>query len=212
MKNVIQNLKPYEGKIFIPERKWEFNWGIDPVNAKVVYALGIELNPSVIVETGTFEGQGTYVLSNIANKSYNSPKIYTIDYDGDPTTVLEKNRWENLKNIRNTNLENIKTDFPNVTVKYIEGDSRTMIPSIFNAHGEKHWDLFYQDSMHFYDGIMTEWNLMYPYSRVGSVVIFDDSKLNGVKEFIKWFKTTQTDWEYVNFQEGHGQFIAQRIK
>lgn len=68
--------------------------------------------------------------------------------------------------------------------------------------------MFYQDSMHFIEGIQAEWNLVEPYIQQNSIVIFDDLKLKGVQAFKKWFiKKYNKQYTYKDVNIGHKQFI-----
>ena len=50
-------------------------------------------------------------MAQAANKNNNNCIIYTIDYDGDPSSERPMEDWLLLKNIRNNNLEKIKNEF-----------------------------------------------------------------------------------------------------
>ena len=67
-----------------------------------------------------------------------------------------------------------------VEIHFLNGDSRSMLPSVFPA-GLEYWDFFFQDSMHFMSGILAEWEIMKPFARPGSVVVFDDVCLDWKK-------------------------------
>ena len=54
--------------------------------------------------------------------------------------------------------------------------------------GETKCDLFYQDSMHYFEGIQQEWKLVEPYLFQNSITIFDDLALKGVRLFKFWFE------------------------
>mgnify|MGYP000710307368 CR=1 FL=1 len=195
-----------------PKSKWIHNWGIDASNAKFLDAYIKELKPEVIVETGTFEGQGTYVMAQAANANNNGCKIYTIDYNGDPTSDFEMDKWLALKKIRDGNLQKIKDNFKNVTVQYVEGDSREVLQTLFINNNINKVDLFYQDSMHFLDGIISEWNLVEKYIHVGGRIIFDDLWLKGVRQFRDWFKQKyRNKYEYKEENYGHKQLVVKRL-
>lgn len=201
--------------IEIPNSGWIHKWGVDEHGARLLLNLVINRKPEVIIETGTFEGQGTYVLAQAAHLNNNGCKIYTIDYDGDPTSnSISKDEWLALKKVRDTNLDKIKTEFPNCEVIFLDGDSRQMLPKIFDPSGEykeTKCDLFYQDSMHFYEGIRDEWKLVEPYTTSGSVIIFDDLQLKGVRAFRDWFVATyKNNYEIAEKQEGHRQLLARK--
>jgi hypothetical protein len=197
--------------VFFPKSKWINNWGIEQSNANFLDKFVTKNKPKIILETGTFEGQATYVMAQAADKNNNGCVIYTIDYNGDPTTDLELEKWLLLEKIRNQNLSKIKENFPNVQVKFIEGDSRVVLKELFSNNNIKKVDLFYQDSMHFKEGIESEWNLVKNYILKDCHVIFDDLCLKGVKKFRDWFKTKyKKEFEYSEENYGHKQFIVKK--
>jgi len=202
--------------IELPRHEWIHKWGIDEYGARMLYGLVIDKKPEVIIETGTFEGQGTYVLAQAAHINNNNCRIYTIDYDGDPTSdSISKEEWLSLKKVRDTNLNKIKTEFSNCEIIFLDGDSRQMIPKIFDPIGkyrETKCDLFYQDSMHFIEGIKDEWELVEPNIIKNSVIIFDDLQLKGVKTFRDWFVKNYNDkYDILEKLEGHEQLIVCKI-
>ena len=148
-------------------------------------------------------------MAKAANDNNNNCIIYTIDYDGDPTLKLEKEKWLLLKNLRNKNLNKIREECKNVTVKFVEGDSRNVLKSLFKDNNIEKVDLFYQDSMHFPDGINAEWELVEPHIKKNSITIFDDLKLQGVHKFKNIFiKKYGNKYNYKNINDGHKQSIC----
>ena len=91
------------------------------------------------------------------------------------------------KKIREENLNKIKDNFGNVKVNFIDGDSRIVLKEL--VKNVKKFDLFYQDSMHFFEGIKAEWQIVESNIELNGMVIFDDLKLKGVKAFRDWFKS-----------------------
>ena len=194
-----------------PQSKWTYNWGIDKHNAESLYKHIIDTKPKIILETGTFEAQATYVMAKACNDNNNNAVIYTIDYDGDPTSNLDKSEWLKLKDIRNSNLQNINNEFKNVEINFIEGDSREVLKDLFINKNITNIDLFYQDSMHFIEGIQSEWNLVEQYIHMNSYIIFDDLQLKGVQAFRKWFiKQYNKQYEYTIIESGHKQFMVKK--
>ena len=205
-------INPYElENITFPNNKWIHKWGIDQLNANFIYEVIRQHKPKILIETGTFEAQGTYVIAKAMNENNNNAILYTIDYDGDPTSNFDDNVWKELKKIRDNNLNLIKQNFPNCKVIFLNGDSREMLSTIFSEYKETQIDFFYQDSMHFKDGIIQEYNLVKEYLYKDSITIFDDASLKGVKEFMSWFKEKESKNYYCYFLDtGHKQFIIQK--
>jgi len=171
------------------------------------------MKPGTIIETGTFEGHGTFAMAAAASENNNGAVIYTIDYDGDPVQdekgTVSEHEWSELSRIRQENIERISREFKNCQVIFIEGDSRLVLPQV--VAGIETWDFWYQDSMHFAEGIREEWDIMCPYASKGAIVIFDDIwKRN---KFSRWFsKEYKKQWLYVPRRAyGHKQCLAQRL-
>ena len=73
-------------------------------------------------------------------------------------------------------------------------------------------DLFYQDSMHFKDGIIAEWNLVEKNIIKNSKIIFDDLQLKGVQQFRDWFQNKYKSlYSYKVINDGHKQFIVNKL-
>lgn len=213
----------------LPQRKWEYDWGSHSINLVMLYNAIRIFKPKILVETGTFEGQGTYVMARAAHENNNDAHIITIDYGGDPdpTFKLPKEKWTELERIRQQNLSLISDRFPKVEVSFWKGDTRDILPAIFPEKYNS-WDFFYQDSMHFFEGIMAEWTVMEKYSSKGAIVVFDDiqfiigfkkvlhlRKLLSQREFCSWFvwhEVINGGWIYKSINKGHGQFWAQKVK
>ena len=59
-------------ELIIPPGKWIHQWGVGVKNSKVLYNLILKTKPEVIIETGTFEGQGTTVIAQAAHENNNN--------------------------------------------------------------------------------------------------------------------------------------------
>ena len=55
-----------------PKSEWIHNWGIDIKNAVFVDNFIKSKKPKIIIETGTFEAQATYVMAQAANTNNNN--------------------------------------------------------------------------------------------------------------------------------------------
>lgn len=206
----------------VPAGRWKHAWSTHELSAKRLYNAIRWRRPEIIVETGTFEGLGTWVMAKAAQENGNGAKIFTIDYDGDPeASSISRQDWEDLRRIRAENLAAIREKFPGVEVAFLNGDSRQILPGLFPGTLD-HWDFFFQDSMHFFSGILEEWNLLKSYARSGSVVVFDDVCLDWRKALSYLFhkndfclrfvfrEAWRNGWTYRSTGEGRGQFWAQK--
>lgn len=205
-----------EVEITIPPMRWKRQWGINMVNAKIMYNALVLLKPSVIIETGTFEGHGCAVMAQALASVGKECTIHTIDYDGDPFTIESESEWKKLRSIREENLDLLCNRYPNVYIQFHDGDSRQVLPKLV-SDGVK-WDFFFQDSMHFYEGIKCEWDILKNAANEGAVAVFDDISLspkifsqNGRLFCEKFIKSHDvTCWDYVSTTIGHHQFWVQK--
>ena len=196
--------------------QWKYKWGIHPINAQMMYNALIIHKPSSIVETGTFEGHGVYVMAKALSDTNTPCTIHTIDYDGDPLTAEDAAAWKELREIRNSNLERIHSLFPLVTINFYDGDSREVLPALIQKGLT--WDFFFQDSMHFLDGITKEWEIMESAANPNAIVVFDDISLSDnlkhpdapvfCNQFINSIYGQK--WCYKSTDIGHRQFWAQK--
>jgi len=168
-----------EQSLDLPIPKWKNNWSIDPKNASMIYNCIKIRKPKIIIETGTFEAHGTYVMAKAAHENNNDATIITIDYDGDPTTELEFGDWINLREIRDRNIKHIQDNFFNCNIEFINGDSREVLKKVFPERISC-WDFFYHDSMHYKEGILAEWLSVRQYIRKGSIAVFDDISIKKI--------------------------------
>jgi cephalosporin hydroxylase len=199
------------------KNRWQYDWASNSTNASIMYAAIQLIKPKIIIETGTFEGHGVFVMAKALSDINEAATIHTIDYDGDPVTNLDSDSWNILKEIRTENLSIIRQRFKNVKIIFHDGDSRDILPMIINDYNIK-WDFFYQDSMHFYEGIKAEWECVRYSANSNAIAVFDDISIHQTdweqdgylfcKEFINSKQTE--NWDYINTDVGHHQFWIQR--
>ena len=210
-------VKRIKNKIKLFEKKWIYDWSINEDNASIMFEAIKLIKPTIVIETGTFEGHGTLLIASAINELNKKATIYTIDYPNDPLTKLDKKKWLDLDKIRKNNLNKIRNKFDDIKIVYLEGDSRIVLPKLLFESQIK-WDLFFQDSMHFYEGILSEWNAIKSYANSRAIAIFDDISLskkefeqNGIK-FCQWFSSSKDalKWNYLSTEIGHHQFWVQR--
>ena len=205
----------------LPPSRWKHAWSSHRLSAIRLHNAILWRQPQIIVETGTFEGLGTFAMAKAAQENANQARIFTIDYDGDPDLSIPKQDWLDLRKIRDENLDLARSKFPKVEIQFLNGDSRDVLPSLFPARSG-HWDFFFQDSMHFMAGILSEWEIMKPHARPGSVVVFDDVCLDWRKiprhlvkqdDFCGYFlfkEARKNGWICKSTAEGRAQFWAQK--
>lgn len=212
----------FSRKLDLPPSRWKHAWSTHEKSAqRLANAIRI-FQPRVIVETGTFEGLGTYTLAQAAAANGNGARIFTVDYDGDPEeSSIPLEDWLELRKFREENLQLARDRFPEVEITFLNGDSRQMLPTIVPSQIPA-WDFFFQDSMHFTSGILDEWRIMRPYAKPGSVAVFDDVCLDwkqlprhllGHRQFCLHFVLTEAwknGWRYRSTAEGRSQFWTQK--
>ena len=208
-------------RLNLPTSRWKYPWSTHELSAKRLYNAIRWRQPKIIVETGTFEGLGTLTMAMAAQANDNAARILTIDYDGDPDVTVPMEDWVQLRRFRDENLDLARTTFPGVEICFLNGDSREVLPSVFPAQLD-HWDFFFQDSMHFMSGILAEWEIMKPFARANSVVVFDDVCLDWKKmpahilkhnDFCGHFLLQEgwrNGWICKSTAEGRAQFWAQK--
>jgi len=124
----------------VPPSRWRESWSTHELSAKRIFNAMRIFRPRCILETGTFEGLGTWVMAKAL--AANGGEIITIDYDGDPEVAMPESDWKELDRIRAENLETARKDFPGVTIEFIKGDSRKVLPGLFPARWDR-WDFFF---------------------------------------------------------------------
>jgi Methyltransferase domain len=208
-------------RLELPPSRWKYAWSTHELSAKRLYNAIRWRRPEIIVETGTFEGLGTFTMAIAAQENGNAARIFTIDYDGDPDVTIPMEDWLQLRKFRDENLDLARAACPKIEICFLNGDSREVLPSIFPARLD-HWDFFFQDSMHFMSGILAEWEIMKPFARPGSVVVFDDVCLDWKKmpahilkqnHFCGHFLINEgwkNGWICKSTAEGRAQFWAQK--
>jgi predicted O-methyltransferase YrrM len=208
-------------RLDLPPSRWKHAWSTHELSAKRLHNAIRWRQPVTIIETGTFEGLGTFAMAKAAHENANQAKIFTIDYDGDPDTAIPMDDWLQLRALREENLDLARARFPDVEIHFLNGDSRMILPSLFPDQLE-HWDFFFQDSMHFFAGILAEWQIMKPFAKDGSVVVFDDICFDGKKILRHLLKKDDFCWHFLlneawrngwhckSTAEGRAQFWAQK--
>ncbi len=204
-----------------PPSRWKHEWSTHPKSAlRLANAIRI-FQPRTLVETGTFEGLGTYSMARAAHANGNSARVFTIDYDGDPDVSIPAEDWSELRGFRDENLERARRDFPSVDITFLNGDSREILPKLL-ADRVRDWDFFFQDSMHFTSGILEEWKIMRPRAASKAIAVFDDvcldwkklpSHLAGQTDFCLRFALGDGllgGWAYRSTAEGRAQFWTRK--
>lgn len=123
---------------------------VHPHTGLLLFALGLNLRPKAIIETGTFYGYSTLYLARIC-ETWKEGKVYTIDTND---TLIE---------------EEVRR---NPYIECINGDSKEVLPRLLPELGEV--------QMAFIDSwkriAWSEFRLIDPYLAEGGVVVFHDTQ------------------------------------
>lgn len=202
-----------ESALNYPKAKHSLGWSTRKIHLDFLHNLILTLKPKIIVETGTFEGHGTYAIAAAAHINNNGARIFTHDYDGDPVQdeagAVSDESWLELRALREDNIRHIQKTFGQCEVSYIEGDSRKTLPDTLKQFSQ--WNFWYQDSMHFAEGIQSEWDIMVDASADEAFVVFDDigKKNQFSRDFVK---TYSKQWAYTDRRDfDHKQCLAKKL-
>lgn len=180
---------------------WERGWSSPPETLSILHHGLLELQPATVIETGTLAGHGTMAMATALQAIGKPANIYTFDYDGDPVQdakgEIGEEEWRELASIRMQNLERIREFCPLVTIEFVDGDSRKTLPATLERSGN--WDFWFQDSMHYKEGIYQEWSILKGHINPGAVIAFDnvDHRHAFGRHFIRNVVTEQ--WAYQTY-------------
>jgi predicted O-methyltransferase YrrM len=149
-----------------------------------------------------------------------------LKYDDDNKVIPERVPWEEFKAGKGT-ADQIKSwgswgwvmsardkrlleDYGDVNLEFIQGFSFDVLPDLLKKVGT--WDFCFQDTLHGINEIKTEWVLLKPTSKVGSIIVFDDINRNYNRGWADWFHANEFDWETRWSEFGHEPLWAERIR
>jgi len=150
LKNVIMRL--ISGRLY-----WPSVWptSIDPESGAVIYSLVRLLKPEAAIEIGTFKGYTTICIAQ-ALEDNKKGKLYTIDPIEQEITKIA---------IKKSGLKR--------RINYIIDYSTEVIPKLNLSR----LDFVFIDGDHSYESCLADFNVVKPYLRSGSTVVFHDSIL-----------------------------------
>ena len=215
-----------------PGTPWD-SWHYQPKGmAMIVTAIKL-LQPTMVIETGTFMGYGTVemakAMSSYADSGFSflsPPVLWTIDagvpVDGADGSLfnlvpvdLAIPEWKDWPKVISKREENLAKTFPGLQIKYLEGIAWDVLPPLLEK--ERPWDFIFQDSCHHPAQVQKEWEYFRDYSHLGSVVVFDDQSDNGEGDFTNWFRNNEQDWIFKHIITGDlapgiGRLWVERIR
>ena len=207
-------------------------WNHDNANMDVIAQAFSILKPQVVIELGTFEAFGTIKMAAALNRIKQQSTIYTFDAGTNPYNTLGevygvpnevelvkwdgpidlkfRDSWRSWGDVMKARDERLAKKYENVTVEYIEGITFDTLPGALKDIGK--WDFCFQDTVHHYDFIIKEWKLLKPYSKVGSIIVFDDMNRPHNTAWVDIFRAKEPDWITRHSEIGHQPLWAERIK
>lgn len=183
---------------------WERGWRSPPETLSLMHNAVRALAPSTVIETGTLAAHSTMAFATALQEIGRPARIFTHDYDGDPVSGdIPMEEWRGLAEIRHGNLKLIQEHCPLVEIEFIDGDSRKTLPETVLKSGE--WDFWFQDSMHYKEGIYQEWNILKDRMKPGAAIAFDnvDHRHPFARDFIRNVMTS--DWSYQTYISGRNR-------
>ena len=114
--------------------------------------------------------------------------------------------WPDVNKARE---ERVNQKYKYVAIRYIEGLTKHTLPESLIEFGI--WDFCFQDSVHDLNSIIEEWEILKPYSKVGSLIVFDD--IVRTHPFRDWFFDNESpDWVHRHTSIGRQQLWAERVR
>lgn len=159
---------------------------------------------------------------NSLGESYGVPKVVENGKEVCSTVPWEEFRtqkrgtpdqqagWGSWQEVIKARKRRVSQGYGEVKVTYLEGYSYDVLPLLLRRILV--WDFCFQDTLHHPKDIMKEWVLLKPYSRLGSVIVFDDMNRNYNRGWADWFIENEPDWETRWAEVGHEPLWAERMR
>ncbi len=188
---------------------------------RIIKGLKI-LKPEKVIDMGTFEALSTIKMAEAISSYTSTGRLWTFDSDeplekenikGIITSKIIKNwqeddEWKEWKNVVAERQKNLDKIFDGCKIIYIDGLISETLPPLLKEIG--HWDFCFHDSSHTTPEMRGEFGLLEPFSKIGSVIAFDDVPNDG-QDFYAWFKSNRSNaWDFRHSGKGHGQLWAEK--
>ena len=155
---------------------FEFTTNWFELNGRQVWdSLLPQLNPSKVLEIGSYEGESTCYLINYLSKKENT-ELYCIDnWIG---AIEQINRNIDMKEVENRFDNNVKkamTDKPN-KIKFIKlkGNSDFYLSKLLTENKSKYFDFIYVDGSHQAQDVLFDALMAFKLLRKNGIIAFDD--------------------------------------
>jgi len=208
-------------------------WNHDDSDMDLMLQAFEILRPKVVIELGTFEAFGTMKMADCLEAIGQKAKLYTFDAGIKPYNTLGptygtkedeelvewdrnfpekwmRDGWHSWGQVMKARKERLAKPYSNVKVEYIEGITFDTLPKAMKKIGE--WDFCFQDTVHYPDLIMKEWELLEPFSKVGSIIVFDNMARPHNTAWVDVFKKLEPNWETRHKIGGCEPLWAERIE
>ncbi len=179
---------------------------------------GLEIcKPVNCIELGTFEGIGLVTIANTLKRILPSSFFLTIDagfpfdINTTPPTFFDWEKdehWKGWGDVLSARNERVSRGYGSCKVVYKEGLARDILP--IELPKMEWWDFCFHDTVHVYERIMEEWPTLKAYSKIGSLIVFDDVKADS--EIKNHFEEKEPDWYMKYTETGHEQLWAERVR
>jgi len=148
-----------ENKIYpSKEKPYPIDYSLDSDSGILLYVLTKIIKPETIVETGVAYGRSTTFILQSLNDNQKG-KLYSVDSTFRP--------WETKKMIGSAIPEDIKKRW-----KLIFGTSKNELKNICKSLDVI--DIFIHDSLHTYENMMYEFELIWPFIKKNGYLLSDD--------------------------------------
>ena len=155
---------------------FEFTTNWFELNGKKVWDLFLpKLNPSKVLEIGSYEGESTCYLINYLSKKENT-ELYCID---NWTGAIEQiNRNIDMKEVENRFDNNVKKammDKPN-KIKFVKlkGNSDFYLSKLLTQNKSNYFDFIYVDGSHQAQDVLFDALMAFKLIRKNGIIAFDD--------------------------------------
>lgn len=138
---------------------------LDTESGMLLYLLTRTMCPEIVLETGVARGiSSSFILKGLDQN--NRGKLYSIDLhcrEGVAVPADKKLGWAIPEALKGK-------------WTLILGESNKVLPKLLREIGNI--DIFFHDSRHTYQTMMSEYNIIWPYLKVGGLLLSDDATSN----------------------------------
>ena len=164
----------YNNKNYMNNFEFTTNWF--EINGRKVWdSLLPQLNPSKVLEIGSYEGESTCYLINYLSKKSNT-ELYCIDnWVG---AIEQTNRGINMKEVESRFDNNVKAAMKLKTnkIKFIKlkGNSDLLLSKLLTESKSNYFDFIYVDGSHQAQDVLFDALMAFKLIRKNGIIVFDD--------------------------------------